>query len=117
MPRIRLTGLFLFITSIFLGLAAAATKTTHIDFKTPDQYVEQPEIPATAPPEETPVPIQFTSIPIIFPLAGVAALGLLLWFVPAAELPRKNTATPERKRRRRTTTRTRRLLGKRILGK
>jgi hypothetical protein len=33
MPHIRLIGLVLFITAIFLAMAAAATHTTHIRFK------------------------------------------------------------------------------------
>ena len=80
MPRVRLTGLFLFITSILLGLAVAATQTSHIRFKKTDGMLA-----ATDP--ETGLSIdelQFVSVPVIYPLAAVGAAGLLLWFVPAA---------------------------------
>ena len=148
MERIRLTGLFLFITAIFLGLAAAATKTTHIDFKTPDRLVGADSSEDTASGTETSdgassgtagsvgadqgmpnsgntgldatdqggaaqekAAVQFTSVPIIYPLAGVGMLGLALWFVPATELPRKQTTTRKR-RKRRSTSRSRRLFGR-----
>lgn len=152
MERIRLTGLFLFITAIFLGLAAAATKTTHIDFNTPDRLVgaDSPEETTfgtesfdgpgsvTAGPKgadqgmpnsgntelggtdidgtgqggeaQEKAAVQFTSVPIIYPLAGVGMLGLALWFVPATELPSKQTTRKRRKRR--STSRSRRLFGR-----
>lgn len=136
MERIRLTGLFLFITAIFLGLAAAATKTTHIDFSTPNPLAaqdspvdktptgpesanaespntsESPNSPLNDSLEETRSKPQFTSVPIIYPLTGVGMLGLALWFVPAAELPKK-AAPPRKRRRRRSTTRPRRALSRR----
>ncbi|MEM8732780.1 MAG: hypothetical protein AAGG44_01065 [Planctomycetota bacterium] len=102
MPRVRLTGLFLFITAIFLGLASAATQTSHLRFKRPDfaggQEVDDGENENAAsqpsiPPEvdsaselenggPAQAPIHFISIPMLYPLTGVGLLGLALWFVP-----------------------------------
>lgn len=112
MPRVRLTGLFLFITAIFIALAAAATQTTHIRFKRPDRVVamEQDNNAAAA---NDPLPgddtnaagIQFRSVPIVYPLLVVGFLGLLLWFAPAAELPTAGKSRNKRKRTRRKTRR------------
>lgn len=103
MPRVRLVGLFLFITAVFIALAAAATKTTHINFKRPDRVVEA-EVAAQSPdgvgPGGTP-PLEFRSVPIVYPLLVVGAAGLMLWFGPAAALPRNET------KKRRTTRRSR----------
>lgn len=103
MPRVRLVGLFLFITAFFIALAAVATKTTHINFKRPDRVVEA-EIAAQTPegvePRSTP-PLEFRSVPIVYPLLVVGAAGLMLWFGPAAALPQKEN------QKRRTTRRSR----------
>ena len=84
MPRLRLTGLFLFITTLCIGMAAAASNTTHIRFKRFDDVVAAEQ--GVAESELTPEQIQFMSVPIIYPLFGVGTLGLMLWFVPGADL-------------------------------
>ena len=121
MPRVRLTGLFLFTTSIILGLASAATRTTHLRFQRPDSH------PLMGNAETTPLPdsrldprlpqsgsqpftdpqatqvetLQFISVPIIYPLSGIALSGLALWFIPAAIFPQPNQATSRSRKRRR----------------
>jgi hypothetical protein len=80
MPRVRLTGLMLFITAIVLGLAAAITQTSHLEFKRPDAASVESENLAIGEGEVS--PLQFASIPIIYPLVGVGLLGLALWFIP-----------------------------------
>lgn len=94
MPRVRLTGLFLFTTAIFLGLAAAATRTSHIRFNKPDSLVpdeaRQPGARADGQAAEATdglsKPVQFFSVPMIYPLSAVGLVGLLLWFIPGAPL-------------------------------
>lgn len=122
MPQVRLIGLVLFITTIFLAMAAAATQTTHIRFKqpmrdangriipgwqTPESQLSHPRPPAT--PGDSILPpatagnsdaasdrtLQFTAVPVVYPLVVAGSLGLLMWFVPAALTARK----PQRKRR------------------
>lgn len=128
MPQVRLLGLVLFITAIFLAMAAAATQTTHIRFKQPAGVVDgggtagwqtpplrpsDPQPPAAPVDSVLPPPaaegpplvadgpldpgLQFTAVPVVYPLVMAGGLGLLMWFVPAAFAPRK----PQRKRRRR----------------
>ncbi|MFN3189804.1 MAG: hypothetical protein ACE361_04720 [Aureliella sp.] len=105
MPRVRLTGLILFITAIFLGLASAATQTSHLRFKRPEfssteidaenaaseDFEGQP--PIALPPDADPsaelanqeaqsASLHFISVPMLYPLTGVGLLGLALWFVP-----------------------------------
>lgn len=95
MPRVRLTGLMLFITAIILGLAAAITQTSHLQFKRPDlASVESNEPPQN---EGEVFPLQFSSIPIIYPLIGVGLLGLALWFIPGGV----SSALDRRSKRRR----------------
>lgn len=65
MPQIRLLGLVLFITTVFLAMAAAATHTTHIRFKRPaarSQPDSLSEPPTTANPAEAPA-----QAPLVFP--------------------------------------------------
>lgn len=51
MPHIRLIGLVLFITTIFLAMFAAATQTTHIRFKRPGpSSADQPASTQPVPP-------------------------------------------------------------------
>ena len=115
MPQIRLIGLILFITGVVLGLAAAATRTTHISVS--DLWVSQtPPNPnqAQARPEN-PFAIQdpaelttegFTRIPVAWPLLGLGGLGLCLWFMqptsPAqrgkASYRKRRIAVPQRQR-------------------
>lgn len=86
MQQLRLFGLVLFITTIFLAMAAAATQTTHIRFKQPSRDV--------SPVDDK--PLQFTAIPVIYPLVIAGSIGLLMWFVPAPLTAHK----PARKKRR-----------------
>lgn len=121
MPLVRLVGLALFITAIFLGLAAAITKTTHIRVRTRGtSNIAQPSIaqPSIAngqlvlpPPTDpgvggefsatNPDAAQFTSVPIMWPLIIAAGLGLLMWFMLASDPPRASSYTNERSGRRR----------------
>ena len=111
MPLFRLIGLALFITAIFLALAAAITKTTHIRMQLPGtSYASQPSVPSgsrvfpppTAPefgselsPSE-PSAIQFTSVPIVWPLVIAAGVGFLMGFM----LPRETGSSPRSRLRR-----------------
>lgn len=127
MPHVRLIGLVLFITTIFLAMAAAATQTTHIRFKQPSRDASgrivpgwpapQPQLspsesstaptdlilpPASidGPSSDSPQPVsdnalQFTAVPVVYPLLVAGSLGLLMWFVPAA----LTAFSPQRKRR------------------
>lgn len=116
MPLVRLVGLALFITAIFLGLAAAITKTTHIRVRTRGtSNIAQPSIangqlvlpPPTDPgvggefSATNPDVAQFTSVPIMWPLVIAAGLGLLMWFMLASDPPRASSYTNERSGRRR----------------
>lgn len=116
MSQLRLVGLILFITAIFLGLAASVTQTSHIRFRKFDLFhpqktqspeaVNPPELPQSASPNSdssnngdvnsliqnttTQHKVEFVSIPISWPLIAAATLGLLLWFSSSSELrPRK----------------------------
>lgn len=86
MPRVRLTGLLLFITAILLGLASAATRTSHLRVEQPSSVANPVVGPTTELPPES-QPLDFVNVPIFYPLAVVAAAGLLMWFVPAAIIP------------------------------
>ena len=118
MQQLRLFGLVLFITTIFLAMAAAATQTTHIRFKQPTRdangninldWQRDDQVPgattstgATSP--DSGSLLQFTSIPVIYPLLIAGGIGLLLWFVPAqltASKParRKRSSLSRRRRK------------------
>jgi len=86
MQQLRLFGLVLFITTIFLAMAAAATQTTHIRFKQPSHDA--------GPADDN--SLQFTAIPVVYPLVIAGGIGLLMWFVPAPLTAHK----PARKKRR-----------------
>lgn len=90
MQRLRLTGLFLFITTLCIGMAAAATRTTHIRFKRSDRVIaaEQGLDSQAISPEQ----IQFMSVPIVYPLLGCGMFGLLLWFVPGGSTAKRNSS-------------------------
>ncbi len=110
MPHVRLMGLVLCITTVFLGLAAAATSTTVIRFKQPGQASLSPPPTPDAPPQDPagtdnlpPVdaePLQFVSIPIFFPLVAAGITGLALWFIPAAVPAQSSRGKRSRSRRR-----------------
>lgn len=129
MPQVRLIGLVLFITAIFLAMAAAATQTTHIRFKQPMRDANGRIIPGWQAPESQlspaqsaaeavgsilpPAPkggsqpanddgLQFTAVPVIYPLVVTGSLGLLMWFVPAALTASlfQRKRRPKRRRRR-----------------
>ena len=116
MQQLRLFGLALFITAIFIAMAAAITKTTHIHFQTQGNAgelqpsVQQPSVqqPSVQQPSALqdsvvgdsivlPPPnepgfganepktdlngVQFTSVPIVWPLIIAAGVGLSMWFM------------------------------------
>ena len=114
MPLFRLIGLALFITAIFLALAAAITKTTHIRIQlqgTSD--ASQLSVPSGSmvfpPPIEPgfrsdlsqaePNELQFTSVPIVWPLVIAAGVGLLMWFMLPGETRRTSSSATQRSRR------------------
>lgn len=94
MQQTRLLGLILFITTIFLAMAAVATQTQEIrlfDGRNSSQPVNEAEQTEEAIPK-------FVSIPILWPLAIAGGIGLVLWFVPA---PREPSVKRKRRRRQR----------------
>jgi hypothetical protein len=114
MPLFRLIGLALFITAIFLALAAAITKTTHIRIQLPGtNNATQPPGPAgvlpppiepgfgSEPPQPEAKAIQFTSVPIVWPLTVAAGMGLLMWFMLPSETLRTSRSPKRRSRRQR----------------
>lgn len=99
MPGIRLTGLLLLITATMIGLASAATRTSHIKFKRPDSVAAR-EQATEASGEEQADRLQFISIPILYPLLGVGMLGMMLWFAPAGLDAARPRSKPRRRSRR-----------------
>jgi hypothetical protein len=111
MQQLRLFGLALFITAIFIAMAAAITKTTHIHFQTQGNAgeqqpnvqqpnvqqpgVQQPSVvgdsfvlpPLNEPgfsanePQSDLNGVRFTSVPIVWPLIIAAGVGLSMWFM------------------------------------
>ena len=111
MPLFRLIGLALFITAIFLALAAAITKTTHIRIQLPgtsSQPQPAPSAPSVLPPlmdsaegQSQTDSIQFTSVPIVWPLIIAGGSGLLMWFTVSSESGHKSSTTAKQRSRRR----------------
>ncbi len=123
MPLLRLIGLTLFITAIFLAMVAAITQTTHIQIQLPWLSDSQTGAPRGGEPsriepridlqsglllppggsDQVPVAeVGFTSVPIIWPLIIAAGLGLLMWFThPGEPLRVTRSAGKGRARRRR----------------
>ncbi len=128
MPHIRLTGLILFITTIFLGLAAAATQTWTIKIKRPSWAQSVSPKPTTEEQARSDSPdsrqypreladagtvanvadadtssvanqLQFVQVPVFRPLVFFGVLGLILWFVPAGVTA--GISPPKKRRRRR----------------
>ncbi len=103
-------GLILFITTIFVGLAAVATQTKEIRFTLPEgqrPWLGVPEsfegerggeMPTEEFADRADVDVQFFRVPIAWPLMVSGGLGLLLWFGTAPHVPVKS---PRRSRRRR----------------
>ncbi len=117
MPLIRLIGLALLITVILLTLAAAITKTSHIHIQLPISVsgAAQNSGPPTSatdgngvmPPladnnllPSTDAAMQFTSVPIIWPLLIAAGAGLLMWFLHPPEPLRKQSTSIRKSKRR-----------------
>ena len=117
MPLIRLIGLTLFITAIFLALVSAITKTSHIRVQMPGagaplesgQGNAAVNPPAVYPPAITPgveaLPLDqdaaFTSVPIVWPLLMAAGAGLLMWFMhPVQSFNAPRTISKRRTKRR-----------------
>jgi hypothetical protein len=109
MQQLRLMGLVLFITAIFLVLAAAITKTTHIRLQIPGardaSHSGGPSDSLDLPPLFEPAvdgsAAQFTSVPVVWPLIIAAGLGLLMWFMLASDPPRSFSSAKQRNRPRR----------------
>jgi len=114
MPLFRLIGLALFITAIFLALAAAITKTTYIRIQLEGKAdASQPNAPSGSlvfPPSIEPGfgselsqaesnAIQYTSVPILWPLVIAAGVGLLMWFMLPSETRRPSSSATQRSRR------------------
>ncbi len=103
MSQIRLIGLVLFITSVFLAMAAAVTHTTHIRFKEREEVATTPQ---STEPEHSPavtdeaISLQFVAVPVIYPLMIAGGVGLLMWFVPAPRGTANGGKSTSRKRRR-----------------
>jgi uncharacterized membrane protein len=114
MQQLRLMGLVLFITAIFLALAAAITQTTHIRIQTaatsnvdgssqtsnlnggmalPPPGLGESSLGDINSPLDSKA-VQFTFVPIVWPLIIAGGVGSLLWFMLSSE-------TPSRKQRRR----------------
>jgi hypothetical protein len=91
MQRLRLFGLILFITTIFLSLAAWATQTVEIRLFDMRQSQEVDESNGNEQPT-------FIAVPIVLPLALAGGLGLFLWFGSA---PREPVVNRRRRRRKR----------------
>lgn len=107
MPRLRLIGLILFVTTIFVGMIAVATQTKEIRFTLPEgqrPIIGQPERDPREPRHggelegESPDGVEFFRIPIAWPLTFSGGAGLLLWFGTA---PRPTSPAARRRRRRR----------------
>ncbi len=105
MPLIKLIGLTLFVTAVFLLMIAAITKTTHLEFQSgggievvsggaPINVPVDPNVP-NAP---TRVPTNnslaqetsLVSVPILWPLALAAGAGLLVWFAVPDSSPSRS---------------------------
>ncbi len=105
MPRLRLIGLILFITTIFVGMIAVATQTKEIRFTLPEgqrpiigQPERDPREPRLGGALEGELPeVEFFRVPIVWPLTLCGVAGLLLWFGTA---PRPTSPTARRRRRR-----------------
>ena len=102
MPHLRLIGLILFITALFLALAAAATQTTQIRV---NRGLRPSTLPASDSTDEraanadgSAAPLEFVSVPVVWPLGLAGGLGLLMWFATA---PREPTGRSRRRRKRR----------------
>ncbi len=106
MSQIRLFGLVLFVTSVFLAMAAAVTQTTHIRFKKREQVATTPlgnEAAQTVGTTDEASGLQFVAVPVLYPLVIAGGVGMLMWFVPAprATATRGGSSTARKRRRRR----------------
>jgi len=85
------------ITTIIIALAALMTRTTHMQFRSfgsPSAVISSTG-DGNRPAEE----MEYISVPILYPLAGVGLLAMLLWFVPAGALPsEKKTRRSQRRK-------------------
>ena len=137
MPRLRLIGLVLMVTSVFLSMAAVATKTSHVriggesffadgsdsEAPEPDSAVAAPdalvaqngesgqldEAPAAVSGDEVRTAKgQSREVSVVWPLAASTAVGMLLWFGPAGAAELRSQGRRKPKRRRRRKTKSRR---------
>ena len=112
MPLIRLIGLTLFITAVFLALVSAITKTSHIRVQMPGAGASiepgQSDSAVLPPPNLPGVDTgqldqntAFTSVPIVWPLLIAGGAGLLMWFMhPVQSLSSPRTSNKRRTKRR-----------------
>ncbi len=114
MPLVKLIGLTLFVTAVFLLLVAGITKTTHLEFQVGGMGTQQGRVP---PSSEVSLPVgvpesvegpesnrasQVHAVPILWPLTIAAGAGLLVWFaVPDNSGARSKRGSAMRKRRKR----------------
>ena len=109
MPQIRLIGLLLFITSVVLGLAAAATRTTHVSISGLWLSKGEPDLIPDELSESTTLGNQqglssahedSASIPVAWPLLALGGLGLCLWFMQSpADAQQTRSQRGKRKRK------------------
>ena len=124
MTNIRLIGLMLFITTVVLALAAAATRTTHIRISKPWLGMPEPAADDAVGADLEPIVVEgipsgndrerdrhaghpvvsFTEVPIYWPLIALCGAGLLLWFMQP--LPQQSSRGRKRSSRRHSPQRT-----------
>lgn len=96
MEKVRLFGLVLIMTTMFLGLAAMASQTMEIRLRRPG-YADLNPVALDNPAEA--VEVEFVKVPIIIPLGVAGLLGLVFWFLPEVALPSKGNRPRTRRRR------------------
>lgn len=118
MPKVKLFGLVLIITTLILAMAVVVTETFEIRLHDPTARATQsgqdsndpmgfpnPNFPNNGFPNDSftqssPGEPQFTSVPVIIPLGIAGALGSLLWFAPGSAGTKKASTTKYKRRKR-----------------
>lgn len=129
MPKVKLFGLVLIITTLILGMAVVVTETFEIRFYDPsaqatgagqsngngvpgqfpnNNFPQTPQggIDSNAPGApmhngSAPYEPQFTSVPVVIPLGIAGALGSLLWFAPGSASTKKASSAKYKRSRKR----------------
>ena len=101
MQQFRLIGLILFITTIFLGMAALATQTAAIRLFDARHARETPIDDGGLDGQEPDGAFQpqFIAIPIVWPLVIAGGAGLVMWFGTAPREPPMNRGRRRRRKR------------------